>query len=65
MKFRGCFKEGLRVFQDSFKVFSRKIEGHLNVVFKSISRIFRRGFKTRQVSFHGVKKMFQRSFKKV
>ena len=48
-KFRGCFKEVLRVFQGNFKGVSRKFQG----CFIDVSRTFQESFKDISRNFQG------------
>ena len=56
MKFQRTFKEFLRVFQESFKGVSRKIEGGFHRLlgwFKWGSRVFEKSWKTITGKFQG------------
>ena len=48
-KFKGCFKEVLRVFTESLKGVSRKFKGQ----FKEVSKVFQGSFKSVSRKFQG------------
>ena len=67
LKCKGCFKEVLRVFTESFKGISREFKGCFKEVsgkyqgcFKKVSRLFQLRLKDVSSNFKGVSRVFER-----
>ena len=58
----GCSKEVSRVFQESFKGVSKKIEGCFNGVLSKFQRYLKEAQWVFEESFKGIPRMFQGSF---